>query len=165
MPCCAKSLHMCPTLCDPMDCSLPGPSVHGFMQARIQAWVALPSSRESSWASNPTGSSCASCSAGGLLTAEPPGKPCLYMQLLNPAANAADMGSMPGSEASPGEGNGNPLQYSCLDKPMERGVWRATAHWSRNQNIWDHLFVLPCEFLHLGVWCQSSWALFSYMKF
>ena len=38
----------CLTLCDPMDCSLPGPSVHGILQARILEWVAMPFSRESS---------------------------------------------------------------------------------------------------------------------
>ena len=39
-----------------------------------------------------------------------------------------DMGSIPGSGRSPGEGNGNPLQYSCLENPMDRGAWRATVH-------------------------------------
>ena len=39
----------CPTLCDPMDCSLPGSSLHGIFQARILEWVAIPSSRGSSW--------------------------------------------------------------------------------------------------------------------
>ena len=45
---CAKSLQSCLTLCDPMDCSPPGSSVHGILQARTQNWVAMPSSRESS---------------------------------------------------------------------------------------------------------------------
>ena len=40
----------------------------------------------------------------------------------NPPANAGDMGSIPGSGISPGGGNGNPLQYSCLGNPMDRGV-------------------------------------------
>ena len=44
----AKSLQLCPTLCNPMDCSPPGSSVHGILQARIVEWVAMPSSRESS---------------------------------------------------------------------------------------------------------------------
>ena len=44
---CAKALQSCPTLCDPMDCSLPGSSVHGILQARILEWVAMPSSRGS----------------------------------------------------------------------------------------------------------------------
>ena len=41
----------------------------------------------------------------------------------NPPANAGDMGSTPGSGRSPGEGNGNPLQYSCLGNLMDRGAW------------------------------------------
>ena len=45
---CVKSLQLCPTLCNPMDCSPPGSSVHGILQARILEWVALPSSRGSS---------------------------------------------------------------------------------------------------------------------
>ena len=42
--------------------------------------------------------------------------------------NAGDPGSIPGSGRSAGEGNGNPLQYSCLENPMERGAWWATVH-------------------------------------
>ena len=42
-----KSLQLCPTLCNPMDCSPPGSSVHGILQARILEWVAMPSSRGS----------------------------------------------------------------------------------------------------------------------
>ena len=45
-----------------------------------------------------------------------------------PACNAGDLGSIPGSERFPGEGNGNPLQYSCLENPMDRGAWWATVH-------------------------------------
>ena len=44
------------------------------------------------------------------------------------AYNAGDPASIPGSGRSPGEGNGDPLQYSCLGKPMDRGAWRATVH-------------------------------------
>ena len=49
----------------------------------------------------------------------------------NPSANAGDvrdMGSVPWSGRYPGEGNGNPLQYSCLENPMDGGAWRATVH-------------------------------------
>ena len=49
----------------------------------------------------------------------------------NPPANAGDIGDaglIPGSERSSGRGNGNPLQYSCLGNPMDRGVWQATVH-------------------------------------
>ena len=44
------------------------------------------------------------------------------------AGDIGDMGSMPGSGRSPGGGNGNPLQYSCLKNPMDRGAWWATFH-------------------------------------
>ena len=43
-------------------------------------------------------------------------------------ANAGDVGSIPESGKSPGEGNGNPLQYSCLGSPTDRGAWWATIH-------------------------------------
>ena len=46
----------------------------------------------------------------------------------NLPANAGDMGSISVSGRSPGEGNGDPLQYSCLGNPMDRGAWRATVH-------------------------------------
>ena len=44
------------------------------------------------------------------------------------AFNAGDLGSIPGSGRSPGEGNGNPLQYSCLQNPITRGAWQITVH-------------------------------------
>ena len=43
------------------------------------------------------------------------------------AYNAGDLGSIPGSGRSPGEGNGNPLQYSCLENPMDREAWQVTC--------------------------------------
>ena len=49
----------------------------------------------------------------------------------NLSANARDIrdvGSIPGLGGSPGGGNGNPLQHSCLENPMDRGAWRATIH-------------------------------------
>ena len=45
----------------------------------------------------------------------------------NPFANAGDVGSIPGSRRSPGGGNGNPLQHSCLENLMDRGAWWATV--------------------------------------
>ena len=44
------------------------------------------------------------------------------------ARNAGGLGSVPGLGTSPGEGNGNPLQYSCLENPMDGGAWWATVH-------------------------------------
>ena len=46
----------------------------------------------------------------------------------NPPASAGDAGSIPGSGRSPGEGNGNPLHYSCLGNHMDRGAWWSTVH-------------------------------------
>ena len=47
----------------------------------------------------------------------------------NLSANAGDMSSIPGSGRSPGEGNGNTIQYSCLENPIDRGAWQATVYW------------------------------------
>ena len=44
------------------------------------------------------------------------------------AYNVGDLGSIPGLGRSPGEGNSNPLQYSCLENPMDQGAWWATVH-------------------------------------
>ena len=44
------------------------------------------------------------------------------------AGDTGDSGSIPGLGRSPGKGNGNPLQYSCLENPMDRGAWGATVH-------------------------------------
>ena len=60
------------TLCNPMDCSPPGSSVHGILQARILKWVAISSSRVSS---QPRDQTRVSRVAGEFFTAEPPGKP------------------------------------------------------------------------------------------
>ena len=64
-------VQSCLTLRDPMDCNLPGSSVHGILQARILEWVAIPFSRGSS---QPRDRTHVSCIAGRFFTAEPPGK-------------------------------------------------------------------------------------------
>ena len=46
----------------------------------------------------------------------------------SPPAKSGDVGSIPGLERSPGERNGHPCQYSCLEKPMDRGPWWAITH-------------------------------------
>ena len=53
------------------------------------------------------------------------------------AGDTGDLRSIPGLGRSPGEGNHNPLQYSCLENPMDRGAWRATAHGVTNS--WTQL--------------------------
>ena len=51
------------------------------------------------------------------------------------ASNAGDLGSIPGSGRSPGEGNGNPLQYSCLENPMDGEAWQATySPWGHKES-------------------------------
>ena len=56
------------------------------------------------------------------------------------ASNTGDLGSIPGLGRSPGEGNGNPLQYSCLENPMDVGAWEAAVHgvaksWTRLSDL------------------------------
>ena len=70
--CVCVCVQLCPTLCDPMDCSPPGSSVHGIFPATILEWVAVPSSRTSSQLRDQTH---VSYITGGHVTADPPGKP------------------------------------------------------------------------------------------
>ena len=51
----------------------------------------------------------------------------MVLVVKNLPADAGDMSSIPGLGRSPGEGHGNPLQYSCLENPMDRGAWWATV--------------------------------------
>ena len=69
--CCYSAAQECPALCDPMDCSPPGSSVHGILQARVLEWVAMPSSRGSS---QPKDGTCVSRIAGGFFTMAALGK-------------------------------------------------------------------------------------------
>ena len=54
-----------------------------------------------------------------------------------PACDAGDQGSVPGLGSSSGEGNGNPLQYSCLENPIDREAWRATLHGVAKSRTWQ----------------------------
>ena len=72
---CTQRLWFCLSLWDPMDCSPPGSSVHGLLQARILEWVAMPSSRESSQPKDQTHVSCISCIAVEFFTHWTMGKP------------------------------------------------------------------------------------------
>ena len=64
----------------------------------------------------------------------------------NPPANAGDEGLSLGSGRSSGEGNGNPLQYSCPDNPMGRGAWQATVHGVTESDMIEHTSRLMCIF-------------------
>ena len=64
------------------------------------------------------------------------------------ACNVGDPGSILGSGRSPGGGNGNPLQYSCLENPMDRGAWQATVlgiSESQKQLRWLSILSLPTK--------------------
>ena len=67
----------------------------------------------------------------------------------NPPANAGDAGLISGWGRSPGEGNDNPLQYSCLENPMERGAWKAAVHGVTESQTWlsdwPHKLELTCR--------------------
>ena len=66
------------------------------------------------------------------------------------AYHAGDLGSTPGLGRSPGEGNGNPLQYSCLENPMDRGAWWATVHGVAKS--WLHFpFTIVCLFFYWSI--------------
>ena len=89
-----------------MDYSPPCSSVHGIFQAGILEWFAIFFSRGSS-------------------------QPRVWTwigQLVKNLPTVQTWVQFPGREDSPGEGNGNPLQYSCLENPMDRGTWQATVH-------------------------------------
>ena len=103
-------------LCNPRDCSLPGFSVHGILQARIVEWVAIHTWEDARGSSQPGDRTHISYVS------------CIGMQVLSDhkesACSTGDPGSIPGSGRSPGEGNGSLLQYSCLENPRDRGVWQ-----------------------------------------
>ena len=140
----------CPTLCDPVDCSLPGSSVHAILQARILEWVAICKPHAgvmerfhlSPWVCCLfySGYACVCtslwCPGSSICFHSNTFKKHWLIQRGFPgdsggkesACDARDPGSIPGSGKSPGEGNGNPLQYSCLENSMDRGAGRATVH-------------------------------------
>ena len=96
----------CPTLSDSMDCSPPGSSVYGIFQARVLLQLFK--------------------SPVMLIRASQ-----VALVMKNSPANAGekrDVGLIPGSGRSPGEGHGHPLQYSCLENPTDRGAWQVTIH-------------------------------------
>ena len=125
-----------PTLLQPQGLySPPVSSLHGFCQARILEWVAISFSRGSSRPRDWTHIPCIA-RRFSLLSHQGNRTQLILGCYLNPSLvqpvkvstrNAGDLGSIPGSGRSPGEGNGTPLQYSCLENPMDGGAWWVTA--------------------------------------
>ena len=95
--------QLCQTLRDPMDCSLPGSSVHGIFQARVLEWGAIAFFHE--------------LMTSSIITV------CWHLKLC-----FCPWCLIPGWGRSPGEGNGYLLQYSFLENVMDRGVWWSTVH-------------------------------------
>ena len=110
----------CPTLHNPMDCSRPGSSIHGIFQGRVLNWGAIAFSTKMAWQPPNNHFLC-------FLLLSPEGFPGGSV-VKNPLTNAGDAGSIPGLGRFPGKGNGNPLQYSCLGNPRDRGTWWAIVH-------------------------------------
>ena len=122
--CCASSLSHVPLFSSPWTVATQASLSMGILQTRILEWVTIPSSRASS---QPRDQTQVSFIAAELITTE--GKPREIIE--NQPANVGgvmDVGLIPGLGRCPGGGHGNPLQYSCLENPMDRGAWRATVH-------------------------------------
>ena len=133
-----KSLSRVRLFAGPMDCSLSGSSIHGVFQARVLEWIAISFSRAFSrgssrprnriWVSRIAGRRFTVWGTRGVIgrgwfsigfPGGLDGKVSVY--------NAGDLGSILGLGRSAGEGNGSPLQYSCLENPMDGGAWWATV--------------------------------------
>ena len=149
-------------------CSLPGSSVHGILQVRILESVAIPFSRGFSHSRDQTQVCCIAGSfftiwatrgfPGGSSGKDPT---CQW-------GDVRDMGSVPGLGRSPGGGHGNPLQYSCLENPMDRGVWQAAAHSVTKSDMTEHTHTHTHTHTHSSLFSQSLakvWAFIHYGRF
>ena len=128
----------CLTLHYSVDCSLPGSSVHGILQARTLEWVAIPFSRGSSWPRNRT---WVSCIAGRFFTDWATRESCSFLNIHPHVFTSSDDFSIQWWNTYFllylfGEGNGNPLQYSCLENSMDGGAWWATVHSIAKSQTW-----------------------------
>ena len=134
-----------------MNCSPPCSSVHGILQARILEGVAMSFSRGSSQTWDQTWVSCITSRFFTIWDS-------LVAQRVESACNAGDLISIPGLGRSPGEENGNPLQYSCLESSMDRGVWWVTVHMGSRRVRHDWV---SNTFIFLGSMqgCLKSWCL------
>ena len=147
-----QSLNCVQLFCDPMDCSLAHSSVHGTSQAGILERVATSYSRGSS---RPRNRTWVSCIVRQILyhwatVAYTQPLLCVYIythihthmgfcggsDVKESACSMGDLGSIPGLGRSPGEGHGNPLQYSCLENPHGENSLRATVRGVTKSRTW-----------------------------
>ena len=68
------------------------------------------------------------------------------------AGDAGDIGLIPGLETSPGEGHGNPFQYSCLENPMDRGAWWTAVHRVIESEVTEH----ACNAFYVGLYISMG---------
>ena len=140
--CLSLVAQSCPTLCDPMDCSLPGSSVHGIFQARVLEWIAISFSIifhfhawEAWWAAvygvaqSRTWLKWLSLAAM-VLSSFPGG-----LASKKSTCNVGDLDLIPGLGRCPGGRHSN---YNILDWriPMDRGAWQATVHGIAKSHTW-----------------------------
>ena len=119
--CCFSVANSCWILCEPLGYSLLDSSVRGIAPRRILEWRAISSSRGSSKPRvNP--------SLLWLLHFQVDSGGTAVNNLPADVAASRNLGSIPGSETSPGAGNGSPLQYSFLGEPMDREAWQDIVH-------------------------------------
>ena len=160
----------CLTLCNSLDSSLQGSSVHGIFQARIQEWVEISSFMGSSQPRGPTCISCVSCifciagsfwamgniyqCKGSSLT----GHNCLptceakwkYLFYLKQRQGLITLSkNLRKGRKRSRKGNGNPLQYSCLENPMDRKALRVTIWGVAKSQVWLKWLITHAGNVHL----------------
>ena len=145
--CESEVTQSCPTLCDPMDCSLPGSSVHGIFQKRVLEWVAIAFSKKKKKSDTcslfpPFGDPWPSfllASQHAFLSSIHPflGSSILKNEDFPDGAVVKNPSAMQETQRYrfsfwvrkiPEVGNGSTIQYSCLGNPTDRGAWWATDH-------------------------------------
>ena len=178
--------QLCPTLCDPMDCSPPGSSIHGILLARVLECVASAFSEMHilMWKRpNFLNSGCnilqdyltlflwsqshkrisskdwvsiwvvRNDAVNRYLSMNVYGLP-QWLSGKESACNSGEMGLIFGFGRSTGGGNGNPLQYSCLENPMDRGACWATIHGVTKNRT--QLSTHTCMYMYLYCMCVHT---------
>ena len=120
-------MQLCLTLCNPMDYT-----VHGILQARILEWVAISFSRGSS---QPRDQTQVSHIVNGFFTSWTTREAHGGSDSKESALSVGGLGLIPGLGRSPGEGNGNPLQYPCLENCMDMGSQRVGHDWATSLSL------------------------------